>query len=144
MKRTSIRVAALAALLPALPLTAVAAMTPGLYEYTVKVNVPGAPANIPPQTMQRCLSAKDVAGNQAYEMPRDANSDCQMRDMTQSGGQFAYKLACTKPQKMDGAVKGSVTATSIAMDMTMTMTMEGMPGPMTQSIAARRLGDCKQ
>ena len=142
MKPNLTCVAALAALLLALPLTAAAAMTPGLYEYTVKANMAGAPANMPPQTMQRCLGAKDVDGNKAYEMPAGANSDCQMRDMNQSGSQFSYKVACTKPQKMDGAVKGSVTPTSIAMDMT--MTMEGMPGPMTQSITARRLGDCKQ
>ena len=139
MQRITTYIAALAALLPALPLTATAAMAPGLYEYTIKANMPGAPANMPAQTMQRCLSAMDVAGNQAFEMPRDPNSDCQMRDMTQSGGQFAYKLACTKPQQINGAVKGTATATSIAMDMT--MTIEGIPGPLTQSITARRLGD---
>jgi hypothetical protein len=134
--------AALAAMILSLPVTAVAQqMTAGLYEYTVKMNVPGAPANIPPQKMQRCLTAKDVAGNQAYEVPNDPNSDCKVRDLTQSGGQFAYKLACTKPQQIDGAVKGTATATSIAMDMT--MTIEGIPGPLTQSITARRLGDCK-
>ena len=133
---------ALAAMLLALPMTAIAQqMTAGLYEYTVKMNVPGAPANIPAQTMQRCLTAKDVAGTQAYEAPNDPNSDCKVQDLTQNGGQFAYKLACTKPQKIDGAVKGTATAASIAMDMT--MTIEGMPGPLTQSITARRLGDCK-
>ena len=142
MRRNMICLTALAAAMPALPLTAAAAMTAGLYEYTITVNVPGAPANIPPQTMQRCLTAKDVDGNQAFEMPSAPNSDCQMRDLTQSGGQFAYKVACTKPQKIDGAVKGSATATSITMDMV--MTMEGLPGPMMQSITARRLGDCKQ
>ena len=94
------------------------------------------------QTTKRCLSAKDVDGNKALEMPPDATSDCQMKDLAQSGGQFSYKLTCTKPQKIDGAVKGSTTPTSIAMDMT--MTMEGMPGSITQTITARRLGDCKQ
>ena len=140
MNRYMTSLAALAAL--ALPAAAVAQMTAGLYEYTIKMNVPGAPANIPPQTMQRCLSAKDVAGSQGYEVPNDPNSDCKVRDLTQSGGQFAYKLACTKPQQIDGAVKGTATATSIAMDMT--MNIAGIPGPLTQSITARRLGDCKQ
>jgi len=134
--------AALATLLLALPLTAAAAMTPGLYEYTIKMNVPGAPATMPAQTHQRCLSAKDVDGSKAYEMPSAPNSDCQVKDMAQSGGQFSYKMACTKPQRIDGAVKGTHTPTSMTMDMT--MTMEGMAGAMTQSITARRLGDCKQ
>ena len=33
--------------------------------------------------------------------------------------------------------------TQTSMNMDMTMTMEGMPGPMTQSITAKRTGDCK-
>ena len=69
------------------------------------------------------------------------DSDCQIKDLTQSSGQFSYKMACTKPQKMDGIAKGSQSSTGMTMDMT--MTMAGMPGPMTQSITARRIGDCK-
>ena len=137
-----------AAALFALPLTAAAAaaggLTPGLYEYTMKMNMPGMPnmSNMPATTMQRCISAKDVEGNKAIEMPADRNSDCQVIDLVQSGGQFSYKMACTKPQKLDGNVKGTITATSMAMEMT--MSMPEMPGPMTQSIAAKRIGDCKQ
>ena len=125
-----------------LPLTASAAMTPGLYEYTIKMSMPGAPANLPAQTFQRCLSAKDVDGSKAYEMPSNAGSDCQIKDLTQSGGQFSYKMACTKPQKIDGSVQGSLTPTGMTMDMN--MTMDGMPGPMTQAITAKRISDCKQ
>lgn len=125
-----------------LPLTASAAMTPGLYEYTIKMSMPGAPANLPAQTFQRCLSAKDVDGSKAYEMPSNAGSDCQIKDLTQSGGQFSYKMACTKPQKIDGSVQGSLTPTGMTMNMN--MTMDGMPGPMTQAITAKRISDCKQ
>ena len=136
MKRSFV----LAALALASPLAAQAAMTPGLYEYTIKMNMPGAPA-MPTQSLQQCLTAKDVAGTKAFEMPASKDSDCQIRDLTQSGGQFSYKMACTKPQKMDGIAKGSQSSTGMTMDMT--MTMAGMPGPMTQSITARRIGDCK-
>ena len=115
-------------------------MTPGLYEYTIKMNMPGGPA-MPAQTSQQCLNAKDVAGNKAFEMPASKDSDCQVKDLTQGGGQFAYKVACTKPQKMDGTVKGTHTSTGMTMDMT--MVMAGAPGPMTQTITARRVGDCK-
>ena len=61
--------------------------------------------------------------------------------MSQSGGQFSYKMSCTKPQKLDGAVKGTFTATGMTMDMTMSMPDDG---PMTQTITAKRIGDCKQ
>ena len=132
----------IAALTLALPLAAAAQMKPGMYEYTVKITMPGAPANMSGQTMQRCLAAKDLAGSKAYQMPQGPGSDCQVKDMVENAGKFSYKMACTKPQKMDGTVQGSFTQTGMNMDMT--MTMDGMPGPMTQSITAKRLGDCTQ
>ncbi len=116
-----------------------AAMTPGRYEYTVKMNMPGAPVNMPAQITERCLSARDVAGDAAFQTMPD--SDCKVRDMAQTGSQFSYKILCTRPMKLDGAVKGTYTATGMAMDMT--MSVPDAPGPMTQSISAKRIGDCK-
>jgi hypothetical protein len=139
LRNTLLRGAVAAAL--TLPLAAAAQMTPGMYEYTIKISIPGGPGNMPPQTSQRCLGAKDLEGNKAYQMPQGPGSDCQVKDLKESGGKFSYTMACTKPQKLDGNVQGSMTPTSMNMDMT--MTMEGMPGPMTQSITAKRTGDCK-
>ena len=139
--KSKTRYAILAAMLYAPVPTFAAGLTPGRYEYTIQMNMTGAPA-LPPQTMQRCLSASDVAGNKSYEMPADRNSDCQTRDVSESGGKFSYKVSCTKPQKMDGTAKGTVTSNSMTMEMN--MTMAGAPGPMTQTITARRLGECKQ
>jgi len=118
-----------------------AGLNPGLYEYTIKVTMAGAPANTAAQTTQRCLTPKEVEGNKSFEMPRDANTDCQVKGLTQTGNQFSYTVACTKPQKIDGAVKGTFTATTMTMDMT--MSMAGLPGPMMQTITATRVGDCK-
>jgi hypothetical protein len=117
-----------------------AALNPGLYEYTMKMNMPGAPTALPP-TIQRCLSAKDVEGAKAVEMPPMPNSDCKVLNQNISGAQFSYRISCTKPQKLDGDVKGTVSATTLSMDMT--MHTPGAPGPMTQNISAKRLGDCK-
>jgi hypothetical protein len=128
----------------AVPLTAAAAgLSPGLYEYTVKMSMPGMPAGapgMPAQVMQHCLTATDIA-NKGYGAP-PKDSDCQVKDMKESGSQFSYKIACTKPQKMDGDVKGAITATGMTMDMTMSMPDAG--GTMMQSTTAKRIGDCKQ
>jgi hypothetical protein len=118
-----------------------AALNPGLYEYVIKMSMPGAPMNMPTQTTQRCLTAKDVEGNKAMEMPPRPNSDCKILNQVNNGGQFSYRMSCTKPEKLDGDVKGTATATSLNMDMT--MNMAGAPGAMTQNITARRIGDCK-
>jgi hypothetical protein len=131
-----------ASALLALPVFA-AGLTPGLYEYTTKMSMPGMPAGaqgMPAQVSQHCLTAKDIASKGYGAPPKD--SDCQVKDMKESGGQFSYRIACTKPQKMDGNVKGAFTATGMTMDMTMSMPDAG--GTMTQSTTAKRLGDCKQ
>jgi uncharacterized protein DUF3617 len=142
MKQKSICLAVFASVTFALPLTVAAAgLTPGQYEYTTKMNMPGMP-NMPAQTMQRCLTAKDVSGNKAFEMPADPNSDCKIRDMAQSGSQFSYKMSCTKPQKLDSTVKGTFTATGMTMDTTTTMPEGRLT--MTQTTTAKRIGDCKQ
>jgi len=120
---------------------AASTLTPGLYEYTIKMNMPGAPMNMPAQTTRRCLSPKDVDSNKALEMPPEPNSDCQVKDMVLTGGQYSYKVACTRPQKLTGNVKGTVTANSMTMDMT--MTVPEMPGPIQQTVTGRRIGDCK-
>jgi Protein of unknown function (DUF3617) len=136
------RLLALAAVAAALPAAQAASpLTPGLYEYTVKMNMPGMPADMPPQTSQRCLTAQDAAGSNAYGMPNDKNSDCTVTDMVENGGQFSYKMACTRPQQFSADANGTLTATTI--EMNMTMTMPEIPGPITQNLTARRIGDCK-
>ncbi|MBI4189242.1 MAG: DUF3617 family protein [Betaproteobacteria bacterium] len=142
MKRKIYCLTSSAMMLCVLPLTVAAAeLTPGQYEYTIKMNMPGVP-NMPTQTVQRCLSAKEIAGNAAFQAPPTPNTDCQMKDLAQTGGRFSYKVSCTKPEKLDSTVKGTFTATSMTMDMT--TLMANTPGPLTQTITARRIGDCKQ
>lgn len=118
---------------------AASGLTPGLYEYTMKMNMPGMA--MPAQTSRRCLNSKDVESNKALEMPPEPNSDCQVKDMVMTGGKYSYKVACTRPQKLNGDVKGTVTANSMTMDMT--MTIPEMPGPVHQTVTARRVSDCK-
>ncbi len=142
MKQIIAVAAMLVPMLWALPAAhAASTLTPGLYEYTIKMNMPGAPMNMPAQTSRRCLNPKDVESNKALEMPPEPNSDCQVKDMVMTSGHFSYKVACTRPQKLTGSVKGTMTATSMTMDMT--MTVPEMPGPMQQTVTARRVGDCK-
>ncbi len=117
------------------------ALTPGLYEYSMKLNMPGMPANIPPTVTQRCLGAADVAGNKAVELPPLPNSDCKVLNQIINGAVFSYRVACSTPRKLDGDVRGTVSATSLNMEMT--MRIPEAPAPMTQFITARRLGDCQ-
>jgi len=145
MKQNAVCHVLVTAALIAVPLTAAAAgPAPGLYEYTMKMNMPSAPnmPNMPAQTLQHCVTAKDVAAGKGYGAPQKGDNDCKVTDMAETSSTFAYKISCAKPEKLDGAVKGTYTATGMTMDMT--MTIPGMPGAMTQNITAKRIGDCKQ
>ena len=72
---------------------------------------------------------------------RSPNSDCKVINQNIQGAQFSYRISCTKPQKLEGDVKGTLSATSLNMDIAM-LTPDA-PGPMLQNISAKRLGDCK-
>ena len=87
------------------------------------------------------MSASDVEGNKAIEIPPMPDSDCRINDQAVTATQFSYRIACTKPQKLDGDVKGTMSATSLTMNMT--MRMPELTGAVTQNISARRIGDCK-
>ena len=141
MKRKTTYLIFSASVLFALPLTlAAAGLTPGMYEYTTTMNIPGMPAGMGTHVSQHCLTQKDISSNNAFNSSRDPNSDCQIKDFSERGNQFSYKVSCTKPQKMDGAIKGTFTSTNMTMDMT--MAMDG--GSMSQTTTAKRIGDCKQ
>ncbi len=89
LKNSLLRGAVAAAL--ALPLAAAAQMTPGMFEYSFKFSMPGGPGIMPTQTSQRCLGAKDLEGNKAYQMPQGPGSDCQIKDLKDSGGKFSCR-----------------------------------------------------
>src|SRR4051812_46737662 len=118
MKQKCLLLAGLLYALLVVPLHAADTMTPGLYEYTVRMSGAGVPANVAPQTFRQCMTPEDISSKRNY-VPGNQNTDCQVKDRKESGGTFAYAIACTKPQKWDGTVTGSFTATSMSMNMTM-------------------------
>ena len=85
----------IAALTLAFPLAAAAQMKPGMYEYTIKMNMPGGPGNMPAQTTQRCLGKKDLEGSKAYQMPQGQGSDCQIKDMVENAGSPLHQIGVT-------------------------------------------------
>ena len=135
MKLAALALPALALL--ALPLAAAAALTPGMYEYTMTMNMSGM--SMPARTIQRCLTAEEANAKDSYAGTQRDGSDCKISDYAESGGKFSYKMSCSKPDKMNATVTGAGTATTVSM--TMTMTMDG--GTMTQTTNGKRIGDCK-
>ena len=82
----------------ALPLAAAAQMTPGMYEYTIKISMPGGPGNMPPQTSQRCLGAKDLEGTKAYQMPQGPAATAKSRISRRAAASFRTRWRARNPK----------------------------------------------
>lgn len=125
-------------LLTTTALAADGGMKPGMYEYSIKMEMPGMPFAMPPQTFQRCLTQADVDKGELARNPQDP-SECQISNMKHGPNKVTYDVACAGDPPTKGHYEFTTTATS--MNGTGTMDMGGQS--MKQTFAARRLGDCK-
>jgi hypothetical protein len=110
-------------------------MQPGLYDYTVKMDIPGMPFPMPPQKFQHCLTQADVDQGKQFESQQ--NTDCEVKNLKQSGNSASFDLACK-----DGTTgSANYTFTGDGMNGKTIMTKEGHP--VTINMSASRAGPCK-
>ena len=131
------KVAAVAALL--LPLAALAGdgMKPGMYAYTVKMEMPGMPFQMPPQNFERCVTQADVDKGKQYDNQSERGSDCEIKNLKQSAGKATFDLACK-----DGTTgKAEYALTGDGMTGKTVMNRQGTA--VTMAMSAKRTGDCK-
>lgn len=124
-----------AAILAPLAASAADGMRPGLYHYTMKMEVPGMPYAVPPMTMQHCLTQADLDKGKQYESQQ--NRDCETKNLRQSAGKVHYEMACK-----DGTTgTGDYAYTADGMTGKTVMVKDGQATTMTMS--ATRAGECK-
>jgi hypothetical protein len=120
-------------------------MQDGLWEITMKMELPGMPAGPKPQTVQQCITKKDLEDPRKTTPGNDPKDDrCQVTDYKMQGNTATWNMAC----KGEGAMSGSGTITYSGTSYTgtnrMTVTHGGQPQSMTMHYSGRRLGDCKK
>lgn len=113
------------------------AMQPGQWEYKVKMEMPGMPMAMPAQTFSQCLTQKDVESG-AVAQDSKQKSDCEVKNLKQSGGSVSYDIVCKGKQPMTGHADFTVSANTLVGAMTMDMDGQAMK----QNFSAKRLGDC--
>ncbi len=108
-----------------------------LWEVTTKMEMPGMPMAMPPQTNRYCIGkgSKD----EEYVPKRD---NCNMLESKRVGNKVTYKMACTGKDAM--TVAGETTFGNNAYDGRMAMSgkADGQPFEMAQTYAGKRVGDC--
>ena len=109
-------------------------MKPGLWEVTVKMEMPGMPQGMQAQTTQRCITAKDLDDPRKVGPgadPRTA-SQCEVSNYRMQGNTASWDMACKGPEQMKGS--GSMTYQGDR--------YSGV-NKMTMSYAGRYVGECK-
>ncbi len=112
---------------------------PGKYEITSKVEMPGMPGSIPPQTAIHCLTEQDPVPNQN---PEDQN--CKILDMQEKDNTITWKMECDQQgQKITST--GSMTYKGDSFEGTILTNMGPQAGNMTMTtvITGQRLADCE-
>ena len=120
-------------------------MKPGLWEVTVKMDVPGMPQGMQTQTTQRCVTAKDLGDPRKVgpgSDPRTA-SQCEVSNHRMQGNTATWEMACKGPEQMKGTGSMTYEGDRYSGVNRMTMNQGGQVMTMTMNYAGRYLGECK-
>ena len=108
-----------------------------LWETTIKMEMPGMPMSMPPQTHRACLSKQ--GGDEKY-VPRQEN--CKVTDSNRTGNTQRFKIVCTGANAMTADGEMTHAGASYAGKMRMVGKMEGQNVEMSQTFSGKKLGDC--
>lgn len=126
---------------PAMAMAAPPNMQAGLWEITTRMEMPGMPMQMPPQTIRHCYKKEDLKDSKDA-LPADKS--CKLEDLKESGNTVRWKVACkTENGPMNGTGEVTYAGQSYSGTMTMTGKMDGQALNMTNKYSAKRLGDCK-
>jgi len=118
------------------PVVVVAAepMKPGLYEYTVRIEMPGMPTALPPSRMQHCLTQEQLARNDQYQ--GGGQEDCQVTNLKETGSKVTFDVDCK-------GSRGRAEYSHDASGMTGRTVMDLGGQAAVTHLRARRVGDCR-
>lgn len=121
-------------------------MKDGLWEITMKMDMPGMPAGMKPQVMRQCITKKDLEDPRKTAPsggdPRD--NRCQMTDYKMQGNTASWNMACKGEDAMTGSGTATYSGTSYTGTNRMTMKRGGQVQTMTMQYSGRHLGECKK
>lgn len=114
----------------------------GEWEFTMQMEMPGMPANMPPMRFSNCLTKNNPIPKQ--EGP--AAAGCEVVDQSVKGNRVSYTMRC-KQDDMVMENKGETTFSGGRMDGTVHQTMKQggkVVHTSTAKMTAKRIGPCKK
>lgn len=130
---------------PALYAAAAPNMKPGLWEVTVKMDMPGMPQGMQAQTTQRCVTPKDLEDPRSVGPGADPRTSgkCEVSNYRLQGNTATWEMACKGPEQMKGTGSMTYEGDRYSGVNRMTMNQGGQVMNMTMNYSGRYLGDCK-
>lgn len=135
MKKMVICTLALSALVSPLQAAEVN-MQPGLWEWSMSVDMPNMPMAMPPTVYRSCVTEDDLIPQQQ----EDGASDCKQVEHSVSGDSVSWKIECSGPGGGSQSV-GSMRYQGSAASGEILTTVQGMA--MKSTLSGRRVGACK-
>ena len=115
----------------------------GMWEITTKMDMPGMPAGMPPQTIRQCLTKKDIDNPQRMAPTGPKDDRCQVSDYKLQGNTATWNWACKGGDEMRGSGSMTFSGTSYTGVTKMSMNQGGQTHNMTMHYSGRHVGDCK-
>ena len=114
-------------------------LEPGKYEITAKVEMPGMPGGMPPQTMTQCLNEQNPVPDSSAD-----SQGCKITDMKTRGNTVTYTMECNQ-EGMKTKITGEMTYHGDSFEGTTQMNMGPTAGNMTVTtvIKGKRIGECE-
>jgi len=114
-------------------------LKPGKYEITAKVEMPGMPGGMPPQTTTQCLNEQSPVPDSSA-----GAQGCKITDMKTKGNTVTYTMECDQ-QGMKTKSTGEMTYNGDAFEGTTQTVMGPAAGGMTVTtvVKGKRIGKCE-
>ena len=114
-------------------------LVPGKYEITAKVEMPGMPGGMPPQTTTQCMDEQTPVPNSTAEA-----QGCKITDMKTSGNTVTYIMECNQ-QGIKAKSSGKITFNGDSFEGTTQTSMGPEAGNMTITtvVKGKRIGKCE-
>lgn len=116
-------------------------MREGLWEITVKMDMPGMPIQMPAMTHTQCITKKNLIPQEP-----EKNQDCKTISSKTSGNTVSWTIQCRDKDGTTAESSGKVTYKGDKFDGIIDMTVN-QPGQgkmkMTQRISGKRIGECR-
>ncbi|HYA31153.1 MAG TPA: DUF3617 family protein [Thermodesulfovibrionales bacterium] len=115
-------------------------MQEGMWEMTMKTEMPGMPMEMPPMKFNQCLTKKDMVPQK-----KEKNEDCKMVNTKIDGNTVTWVMQCRlKDGTMDSTGKITYKGNGFDGDIKAIMnTKDTDKMEIIQHMTGRRIGDCK-